>query len=405
MVDDPRSLLVPAPRGTCPFAPPPAYERMRRAGSIAAARLPHGDRCWVATGASHVRSVLLDGRFSADPRNAGFPFLSRDHEVVAKIQPTFLRLDDPEHARFRRLIARDFTAKVAEQQRHEVTDIVNEVLVAMIAKGPPADLVTEFALVVPAYTVCMVLGVPRRDYASVERLASTAVDTRTPARTVQLAQHKLTTYFTELAAYKRRAPDDSLFARLAASDLDDQECATMAMVLLIAGHETTANTISMGMLALQRHPDQAAMLHADPALIPNAVEELLRYTSVVHLGLPRTALADVELDSTVIPAGEGVLCQLSTANRDETVFPRAADLDLSRHTGGHLAFGYGVHQCIGKPLARVELQAAFTALLRRLPGLRLAVPYEELEYRTEHAVYGVVEMPVAWDADQPGVER
>ncbi|MFH8571868.1 cytochrome P450 [Streptomyces sp. NPDC017993] len=393
-----QTITLPAARGGCPFAPPPAYEEAHLEGPLTRVQLWDGTPLWLVTGHAETRAVLLDNRFSADARVPGFPFLSPGRkQLLTKAQPSFLRLDDPEHSRLRRMLTGDFIVKRAEAQRPQLQRIVDEALDRMIASGSPADLVQEFALPVPSRVICLLLGVPYEDHEFFERHTTTLVDLQTPPEGIRSAQRELTAYLTELAQHKRRHPDDSLLSRLVArGELNEAECAAMGMVLLVAGHETTANMISFGTLALLRHPAQAARLRAEPALLKGAVEELLRYLSVVHFGLPRAALEDVEVGGTQIRAGEGVLCMLSAANRDEAVFADAGRLDLTRDARRHVAFGFGVHQCIGQPLARAEMQIALGTLLRRLPDLRLAVPYEELTYRTDKAVYGVRALPVAW---------
>ncbi|WP_028810389.1 cytochrome P450 [Streptomyces flavidovirens] len=395
---DESTVTLPAARGACPFAPPPAYGEARRRSPVSPMSLWDGTAVWLVTGHQQMRTVLLDKRFSADARVPGFPFLSPGRkQLLTKATPSFLRLDDPEHSRLRRMLTGDFIVKRAEAQRPQIQRIVDEVLDRMTGHGSPADLVRDFALQVPSRVICLLLGVPYADHQFFESQTSALVDLSTPPEEIKAAMAELTGYLTRLAERKRREPDDSLLGRLVArGELDEAECAAMGMVLLVAGHETTANMIALGTLALLRHPEQMARLRAEPSLMKGAVEELMRYLSVVHFGLPRAALEDVEIDGTLIRAGEGVLCMLSEANRDEALFQDPERLDITRDARRHLAFGFGVHQCIGQPLARAEMQIALETLLRRLPGLRLAVPYEELEYRTDKAVYGVRELPVTW---------
>ncbi|MFD8492871.1 cytochrome P450 [Amycolatopsis sp. NPDC059657] len=392
------ATTLPAERGSCPFAPPPAYDDARRTEPVKRMSLWNGEPCWLVTGYEENRIVLQDRRFSADARNAGFPFLSPGRrQLLTKAQPSFLRLDDPEHARLRRMLTGDFIVKRAQAQQPQVQAIVDDVLDRMLAKGEPADLVRDFALPVPSRVICLLLGVPYADHEFFERTSSVLVDLTTPPDQVKQAQGEIRAYLDELVEAKRRHPDDTLLGKLVArGELSQTECAAMALVLLVAGHETTANMISFGMLALLRNPEQAALLRAEPERIGSAIEELLRYLSVVHFGLPRTTLEDVELGGQLIRAGEGVLCMISAANRDESLFTDPERFDITRDSRRHLAFGFGVHQCVGQPLARVELRSALGTLLRRLPDLRLAVPDDQLEYRTDKAVYGVREMPVLW---------
>ncbi|WP_329578158.1 cytochrome P450 [Kitasatospora sp. NBC_01250] len=386
-------LAFPAPRPSgCPFDPPPAYRRP-------AARLTlwDGNPCWLLTDYQDVRTVLSDRRFSADGRNPGFPILTRSQQELRNETPSFLRLDDPEHARLRRMLTTEFLIKRVEAMRPGIQRIVDEALDAMVGHGPPADLVAEFALPVPSLVICELLGVPYGDHAFFQRESFRLLDTTAPAATTRSAFEALTAYLTELAA-SRRGREDGILARLAArTDLTLPEVAVTGLLLLVAGHETTANMTSLSALALLQHPAQADLLRERPELIPGAVEEFLRYLTIIGSGLPRVALADVELPGgTLVRAGEGVLAVLSTANRDEGLFPGGEELDVTRDARRHLAFGFGVHQCLGQPLARAELQIALSTLLRRLPALRLAVPFDEVPFRNETVIYGLRALPVAW---------
>ncbi|MGE7433863.1 cytochrome P450 [Kitasatospora sp. NPDC001175] len=390
---------VPADRGTCPFAPPPTYEQVHRtAGPISRVSLWDGSPCWLLTGHRQARFALGDRRFSADARLPGFPFLLPGRrELVLRTTPTFLRMDDPAHARQRRLLTGDFIIKRVEAMRPQIQQIVDQALDRMVAHGGPADLVREYALPVPSLVICLLLGVPYRDHEFFQEQSQALLSLSATAAEVEVAQQQLNSYLAELAGRKQREPDDSLLGRLVVrDDVTLEEAAALGVLLLIAGHETTANMTALGTLALLRNPQQAERLRSDPSLIKGAVEELLRYLTIVHLGVPRVALEDVEIDGTLIRAGDGVLCMVSTANRDEAVFTGAERLDVARDARHHLAFGFGIHQCLGQPLARAELQIALQTLLDRLPGLRLAVPFEEIRYRTDMAVYGVHELPVTW---------
>ncbi|MFB7668016.1 cytochrome P450 [Kitasatospora sp. NPDC056138] len=392
------ALAVPAARGTCPFAPPPAYEQAHRAGPVNRVSLWDGSPCWLLTGHRQARSVLGDRRFSADARVPGFPFLSPGRrELLDRTTPTFIRLDDPEHSRQRRLLTGDFIIKRVEAMRPQIQQIVDEALDRMIAHGGPADLVREYALPVPSLVICLLLGVPYADHGFFQAQSQTLLSLASSLAEVDAAQHALNSYLVELAGSKQREPDESVLGRLVAKgEVTLEEAAAMGVLLLVAGHETTANMTALGTLALLQNPEQAERLRADPSLIKGAVEELLRYLSIVHLGIPRVALEDVDLDGTLIRAGDGVLCMASTANWDEQVFTGGDRLDVTRDARRHLAFGFGIHQCLGQPLARAELQIALQTLLERLPGLRLAVPFEDLRYRSDMVVYGVHELPVTW---------
>ncbi|RKT19728.1 cytochrome P450 [Streptomyces sp. 1114.5] len=396
------AVPMPAPHSAgCPFAPPPAYTEAAAAGTMTRAVLPGGESCWLATGYAEVRTILSDRRFSADVRHPNFPLLLPGRrEVIAK-NPSFLRLDDPEHARLRRMVTGDFLVKRVEAMRPDIQQIVDETLDRMTEGRTEADLVADFALPVPSLVICLLLGVPYEDREFFQSISRTLLSNTGTIEGLQKAQEELLQYLEGLTARKRERPEDDILSRLAArDDLTLREAANTGILLLIAGHETTANMISLSTALLLDRPEQVARL-ADPAAVPGAVEELLRHLTIVHTGLPRVALEDVELGGTTVKAGEGVIAMLSTANRDEAVFGGAGhrpveEVDLDRDARRHLAFGFGVHQCLGQPLARAELQIALATLFRRLPGLRLSRPGEEPAFRTDSFIYGMRSLSVTW---------
>ncbi|MFC1436090.1 cytochrome P450 [Streptacidiphilus sp. N1-3] len=393
----PPSFAFPAERGGCPFDPAPVYEQARKEQPTCLVSLWDGSRTWLVTRHEDVRTVLGDRRFSADATNPGFPFLSAGRRELATRSPSFIRMDDPEHAHLRRMLTGDFIVKRVEALRPRVQEVVDDFLDRMTKDRTSADLVSEFALPVPSLVICLLLGVPYEDHDLFQRCSAVLLDSRSTADQTRRASDELVGYLEHLAGEKEHSPDEAIISRLVArGELSRQEVARMSLLLLVAGHETTANMTALSTLALLRNPDQLARLRAEPQLIKGAVEELLRYLSVVQAGVTRVAVETVELGGHTIRAGEGVVCLLSTANRDEGVFGTPDDLDVARDARRHVAFGFGVHQCLGQPLARLELQIALETLLRRLPGLRLAVPFEEIEFRPDMAVYGVKALPVTW---------
>ncbi|MFE4976730.1 cytochrome P450 [Kitasatospora sp. NPDC056651] len=404
MTSTPTTHAVPLPARHsvgCPFGPPPAYTEAAATAPLTRADVPGGEPCWLATGYAEVRTVLSDRRFSADPRHPSFPVLiAGSRERIAE-NPSFLRLDDPEHARLRRMVTGDFLVKRVEAMRPDIQRIVDEALDAMTGDRAEADLVADFALPVPSLVICLLLGVPYEDREFFQRVSRTLLNNTNTLERLLEAQEELLGYLRALAARKRERPEDDILSRLATrDDLTAREVASTGLLLLIAGHETTANMIALSTALLLDRPEQIARL-ADPAAVPGAVEELLRLLTIVHTGVPRVALEDVELGGTTVRAGEGVIAMLSTANRDEEVFGGADrssvdELDLDRDARRHMAFGFGVHQCLGQPLARAELQIALTTLFRRLPGLRLTVPRDELAFRTDSFIYGMRSLPVTW---------
>ncbi|MFH8381846.1 cytochrome P450 [Kitasatospora sp. NPDC018058] len=387
----------PAARGACPFAPPPAYRQAREEEPVSRISLWDGSTSWLVTRHEDVKAVLSDARFSSDSSRPGFPFISAGARQLNSGQPTFIRMDDPEHSRLRRMLTGEFMIKKVEALRPEVQRIADDLLGRMTEGRSSADLVREFALPLPSLVICLLLGVPYQDHDFFQECSRVLLRRDSSAEDVTAAQARLADYLVKLTDAKRTQPDDGILSRLVArGELSTEEIGAMGRLLLVAGHETTANMTALSVLALLRNPDQLAHLRRHPETAPAAVEELLRYLTIVHSGLTRVAVEDVDLAGVRIRAGEGVVCMINTANRDEQRFPDGDRLDLSRDARLHLAFGFGVHQCLGQPLARMELQIALDTILRRLPELRLAVPFEEIRFRGEMLVYGVHELPIAW---------
>jgi cytochrome P450 len=393
----PTSFAFPAARGHCPFDPAPEYEQARKEDPTCVVSLWDGSRSWLVTRHEDVRAVLGDRRFSSDPANPGFPFFSAGRRELASRSMAFIRMDDPEHAHLRRMLTGDFLVKRVEALRPRIQEMVDDFLDRMTADRTSADLVSEFALPVPSLVICLLLGVPYEDRDLFQRSSEVMLDSRRTVDEIRQASGELLDYLAHLAGEKERNPDDGIISRVVArGELTREEVAQMSLLLLVAGHETTANMIALSTLALLRNPDQLARLREEPQLIKGAVEELLRYLSVVQSGVTRVAVETVELGGRTIQAGDGVVCMLSTANRDDAVFEEGDALDVTRDARRHVSFGFGVHQCLGQPLARLELEIALETLLRRLPGLRLAVPFEEIRFRPDMVVYGVDTLPIAW---------
>ncbi|GDY30113.1 cytochrome P450 [Gandjariella thermophila] len=397
-----------SPPVECPFPavrgerldPAPMYGRLRTEQPVSRVVLRNGERAWLVTRHADVRAVLRDRRFTSDPTAPGFPQL-RPIQEPPPPPGTFLSYDPPRHTRFRRMLGTEFGAGRLAAFQPEIDRIVAEQLDALAGVGPGADLVRTFARPVPSRGICALLGVPFADRAEFQRHIEVRLDWSRPAEEVQAANAAVRDYIEGLVAAKEAEPTDDLIGRLVRRQvrtgrLRHEELVSMAMLLLVAGPETTASTIALGVLALRRDPDQWEALVADPGLVDGAVEELLRYLSVVQNGVVRAAVADVEIGGQRIAAGEGVIALLPSANRDPAAFADPDRLDVRRDARGHLAFGYGVHQCIGALLARLELRGAFRGLLRRLPGLRLAAPEADLRLQHGGAVFGVRELPVRW---------
>ncbi|MEU0568214.1 cytochrome P450 [Nonomuraea sp. NPDC005983] len=382
----------------CPFDPPKELLEAREHGPISRLPFAGGREGWLITGYDLVRSVLADPRFSSRKELMSHPTIDVTGMEIPPAPPgEFLMMDEPQHSRYRKPLVGKFTVRRMRLLTERVEQIAAEHLDAMEKAGPPTDLVTAFAKPIPAIVICELLGVPYEDRGRFQEQIDTFLSGETSDEDLIAAYTATQQYLAELVAAKRANPTDDVLSDLLDSDLTDEELRGMALILLSAGFDTTANMLGLGTFALLQNPAQLAALRADPALTEPAVEELLRYLSVLK-GFFRTALEDVELGGQTIKAGTTVALSYNTANRDPERFTDPHVLDLRRQEGGHLAFGHGIHQCLGQQLARVEMRVALPALLNRFPTLRLAVPAEEVALRPEIAdIYGVKSLPVTWD--------
>jgi cytochrome P450/ADP-ribose pyrophosphatase YjhB (NUDIX family) len=396
-------------RGTCPFDPPKALAELSAQGKIQRVDMTDGDAAWLVTGHQEARTLLADPRLSSDRRRN--PSLQRriTPELHAKLfneksrAGSFINMDPPEHTRYRKLLVGQFTPRRMRQLAPRIREIVTERIDTMIAKGSAADLVQDFALPVPSLVICELLGVRYDDRSEFERRTAQVMNVTIPAEDYLRIRAELQQFLRELVQEKRRNPTDDLLSGLVHSRsepaLTDDELAGMTKLILVAGHETTANMLALGAFALLENESQFRQLKDEPALIDGAIEELLRYLSVVqHMGFVRTTLADIEIDGQVIPKDSIVVVSVAEANRDSRQYQSPAVLDVTRPRQPHLAFGHGIHQCFGQQLARMEMAIGFTELLRRIPTLRLAVPAAAVPLRSNMVVYGVYELPVTWDS-------
>ena len=358
---------------------------------------PLGSTAWLVTRYADVRAVLGDAATFSN-ESMLFPMPGQEGEDLADRRAGSLLLHDPpEHTRLRRLLTGEFTVKRIRRLEPRITEIVDEHLDAMAAAGPPADLVAAFALPVPSLVICELLGVPYGDRAEFQGRAARQLDITLPMEDRGRAALESRRYMGELVDRARAAPGDDLIGMLLrehGEELSRAELVGIASLLLIAGHETTANMLGLGTLALLREPEQLAAVRDDPEAVGPAVEELLRFLSVVHSGVPRLVTRDAEIAGQPVAAGDLVVVSLPAADRD----PAYADdrLDITRTLGPHVAFGHGVHHCLGAPLARMEMAVAFPRLLRRFPTLALGVPFAEVEFRSATVVHGLRALPVTW---------
>jgi cytochrome P450 len=394
----------PMRRTGSPLDPPVEYARFRAVGPLTRVRMWDGRTAWIVTRREEVLQVLASPDMSADPTREGYPFLSPARVETVKSLKTFIVMDPPDHTRFRRMLTGDFTYKRMEELRPRVQELVDGMLDAMIARGSPADLMESLALKLPVTVVSLLVGVPLADHDKLVRWSSARLDlTLDPAVTARAAEEMLA-YFDDLVCERERNPraTPDLLGRLVNEQvlpgtLSRLDAVHMLNLLYFAGHETTANQIALGALSLLLDDEQRARLQADPRRVANAVEEMLRFHTPTHYNSCRVALRDVIIGDSVIRAGEGVYPLLIAANRDPGVFADPDRFDIDRaNAADQVTFSHGIHQCIGQPLARLELRTVFATLLARLPTLRLAAPLSELRFKADNYVYGVYELPVSW---------
>ncbi|MEU6743423.1 cytochrome P450 [Streptosporangium sandarakinum] len=397
-MNESRARPLPTERES-PFDPP-AELLSRESGPVRRLRYPDGHVGWLVTGYDLARTILADARFSARSELKRVPVArpGTDPFFGVAAQPGWLvDMDAPEHTRIRRQLIGRFTARRMKDLGLRIEGLVEEHLSAMERSRPPVDLVQAFALPVPSLTICELLGVPRSERSDFQRKSAILFSLESSSEDAAAAMKALDDFLRELTHHKRGHPGDDLISTLVENGtLSTEEIAGVGVLLLTAGHETTAGSIGLGVFALLCHPDQLGRFKAAPDLVDNAVEELLRYSTIFHFGVPRTPLEDVAVSGHVFRAGESVTVSLPAANRDHARFEDPDRLDIGRGTSGHLAFGYGIHQCLGQNLARVQMRVALPALFRRFPELALATAPEEVPTAADMGFYGVHRLPVTW---------
>lgn len=393
---------LPMDRDAGPFDPPSALTRLRDARPVSPLVFPDGHEGWLVTGYDAVRRLMADTRFSSrqDIGPLHVPYEAPGMPAVTEPTPQepglFISMDPPDHTRLRRKLTGAFTVKRMKMLEEHIHDIAERQLEEMARLIPPVDLMKEFALPVPSLVICELLGVPYADRETFQANSAKFLERDITVDEKVAAYTGLTTYLRELVTRKRATPGEDILSDLAAhDDLTVEELTGIGFLLLLAGHETTANMLGLGTFALLEHPDQLARLRAEPELLPGAVEEILRHLSVVDV-LFRYATQDIELAGETIREGSTVVVSLLAANHDPQRFDDPDSLDVGRQARGQLAFGHGVHQCLGQQLARIEMRAGFDRLLRRFPTLELAVPAREVRLKTDMNIYGVHELPVTW---------
>jgi cytochrome P450 len=388
----------------CPFAPPPEVMALSEARPLSRVRIWDGSTPWLITGYEEVRTLFSDSRVSVDDRRPGFPHWNEGMlSTVHKRPRSVFTADGEEHTRFRRMLSKPFTFKRVEGLRPAIQQITDDSIDTMLAGPKPGEIVTGLALPVPSLVISQLLGVPYEDAEMFQHHANVGLARYAAAEDTMKGAMSLHKYLAQLVEAKMETPAEDavsdLAERVTAGELSVKEAAQLGTGLLIAGHETTANMIGLGVLALLQYPEQAAVLREtdDAKVVANAVEELLRYLSIIQNGQRRVAAEDIEIAGEVIRAGEGIIIDLAPANWDAKEFAEPDRLYLHRSGAGqHVAFGYGRHQCVGQQLARAELQIVFHTLFRRIPTLELAVPIDDIPFKHDRLAYGVYELAVTW---------
>jgi cytochrome P450 len=385
--------------------PYPFYARMRREAPVFKAHIPgFGRDGFVVTRYDDIAAALKNPALSSDltrGRAVGGwgRWVPRSFRVMAK---TMVTMDDPDHARLRNLVHKGFTPAMVDRMTSRVHEITNELLAKMEGKQT-VDLLNEFALPLPMAVISEMLGVPENQRAKFRHFMLHLLDGPPPSvwRLISGMRNnmRMINYLDGLINLRRREPDDGLITALIATEqagdrLTQDELVGMIFVLLLAGHETTVNLLGNGVLALMDDRVQLDKLRANPNLIKTAIEELLRFTNPVQHSIIRTAISDLEIGGVKIAAGEKVILMLAAGNRDEAVFPNAESLDVARESNRHLAFGLGIHFCLGAPLARMEGSIALNALLQKYPDITLAIPRDKVKWRPNSLLRGLAELPV-----------
>ena len=410
LTSDPTAAAAAAPEypmertSRCPFAPPREVMELAAAAPLSRVRIWDGSTPWLITGYEEARSLFADSRVSVDDRAPGFPHWNEAMLAMVDRRPrSVFTADAEEHTFYRRMLSKPFTFKRVEGLRPAIQKITDDHIDAILAGPKPAELVSALALPVPSLVICEMLGVPYEDHGFFQEHANVGLARYATAEDNIKGVMSLGKYLRNLVESKMTNPAEDavsdLAERVSAGEITVKEAAQLASGLLIAGHETTANMIGIGVLALLQNPEQLAILRDtdDPKVVANAVEELLRYLSIIQNGQRRAATEDIEIAGQTIKAGEGIIIDLSPADWDPKKFPDPDHLEVQRDNADqNLAFGYGRHQCVGQQLARAELQIVFSTLLRRIPTLALAKPIEEIPFKNDKLAYGVYELPVNW---------
>jgi cytochrome P450 len=388
---------------TSPLEPPPGLAEARDAEPVVKVRLWDGSSAWLVTRYADVRQTLIDPNISSDTTRPGFPQATATAVQFRRGQRVFVRMDAPKHDAHRLMLTADFTVRHVREYRPYLDAMIDDLFSAMEAKraaGAAVDLVRDFALIVPSRVITRILDLPPEDSEFfLDRVKTSMSLDSTPEQTARSGADTLA-YFARVVEERGTGNGQDLISRLVrervhTGQLTSEELQHILHLILVGGFDTTANMIALGTLLFLRNPAQVALLRQRPDLVPNAVEEMLRYLSVAHHVAYRQARADTVIGGHPVADGDSVIAPLIAANHDPAMFAEPERFDITRDARGHVAFGYGIHQCLGQALARVELQAVFARLFDRFPRLSLAVPVETLRFRNS-IIYGIEELPVTF---------
>lgn len=386
----------------CPFHPPEEYAQAREQGPATQVTLWNGSRAWLLTHYDDVKAVLSDNqRFSGAMGRPGFPAVTEARVAIDQQERAFVGMDNPQHDHFRRMFTKEFSTRRMLALQPRMEQLADELVTAMLAQGRHADLHQSLAVPFPSLVMCDLIGSPYEDHVFIMQCAAGRHGLTQSVQDAQGKARELVAYMRRLIDAKEAQPGDDMVSRVIADQvrpghLSRDDFAEIGAMILRAGHDTTTNMIGMGALLLLQNEPLRSKLATQPALMPSAIEEMLRFVSPVQFAPRRMALEDVNLRGVQIRKGDGLFPLLPAANRDPCVFADPDLLDFDRDAAHHLTFGFGIHQCLGQMLARVELQVMFTAILQRLPGLKLAAPLEEIRFKSDMQIYGLYNLPVTW---------
>lgn len=404
MTLDKAAIAFPLKRDS-PFRLPEEYATLRARSPIVRATLWDGSETWLALGYDAVRAILRDLRFSVEAKNEGYPFVTETRKAaLLSEKPNLSNTDPPDHDRFRRMLAPMFTASRIAEMAPLVQSLVNELIDRMVQKGGPLDFASEFAWALPIMVLEALVGIPSERRDVFVWAVNSRFDLSVPIEVTARDSRSLTRMVEDLVIAREAEPGSGtdVMSRMVREhvvpgNLRREDAVMMLQQLLIAGFDTTANMITMGTLILLQNPDELAKLKADPSKMRNAVNELLRYVTVLQFFTARTATADVEIEGTLIREGEGVIAFLPAANRDPDQFPNPDSVDVERQQASrHLGFSFGVHHCVGQFVARLEMEMAFNEIFRRLPTLRLAESVQDMAFTYDGLSFGPRHMMVSW---------